>query len=445
MDDTTNTAGDRAILWTPRRAALATLVVAGVTGLVLLACQFRHILVLLLLAIVLATALKPAVEWLNRHGVRWTLAVSFVFAVLFLTVLAIGIFTGPPLVQEGSDFVAALPERYEHFREWLRGRPSIGPMLSHAFPQDLPALLEPSEQGEEGAGEKGSSSISFASQLLMQGLLACVTVCILSGYWLLQEQRTIQGLIMAVPSKRRSEVKSLIDAIDHKVGAYVRGQFLLCLIVGTLSLVGYWAIGLPKAVMLAAVAGLLEAVPMIGPILGAIPALLVAAAIDPSKLLGVVVVTIVIQQLENYLLVPRIMDRAVGIHGFVTLLAIAAFGALFGVLGAILAIPLAAIVQIIVDRYVLSEDLLDPAQPEGRDRVSRLRYELQSLIQDVRLIVRHKPANQEDENDSLEEAIEALAVELDQSLEPEETPSTPAAAEAEANTNTVSPVFVGDP
>jgi predicted PurR-regulated permease PerM len=443
MDDTTNTAGDRAMLWTPRRAALATLVVAGVTGLVLLACQFRHILVLLLLAIVLATALKPAVDWLNRHGVRWVLAVSVVFAVLFLAVLAIGIFAGPPLVQEGGDFVAALPERYEHFRKWLHDRPSVGPMLSHAFPDDLPAMFGPSEQ--DSAGQDASSSISVASQLLMYGLLACVTVCILSGYWLLQEQRTIQGLIMAVPSKRRSEVKSLIEAIDHKVGAYVRGQFLLCLIVGACSLFGYWVIGLPKAVMLAAVAGVLEAVPMIGPILGAIPALLVAATIDPSKLLGVVVVTIVIQQLENYLLVPRIMDRAVGIHGFVTLLAIAAFGALFGVLGAILAIPLAAIVQLIVDRYVLSEDLLDPAQPEGRDRVSRLRFELQSLIQDVRLIVRHKPANHQDENDSLEEAIEALAVELDQSLQPEETPATPAAAQSEANATPSAPVCVGDP
>ena len=439
MDQTTTTPGHRQIVWSPKRAVAVTLIVVGITGLILLVAQFRHILILLLLAIVLATALKPAVAWLNRQGVRWTLAVSVVFALMFLAVLAVGILAGPKIVREGSDFVAEMPERYQGFRNWLQEQHSVGKLASQAFPEDLPNLLTPTDKtsAESDASEKNGSALSTASRLVMQSMLATIMVCILSAYWLLQEQRTVQALIVAVPSQRREETKTFLEAIDQKVGAYVRGQFLLCLIVGTLTLIGYWAIGLPNALLLAAIAGVLEAIPMLGPILGAIPALIMAAAIDPSKLLGVVVVTIVIQQVENYLLVPRIMDRAVGIHGFVTLLAMVGFAALFGILGAILAIPLAAIVQLIVERYVLSDDLLEPPEPQGRDRISRLRFELQSLIKDIRLIVRNKPAGEEGDSDSLEEAIESLALDLDQNLKQEseaetERASSSAAGEADA-------------
>ena len=117
------------------------------------------------------------------------------------------------------------------------------------------------------------------------------------------------------------------------------------------------------------------------------------------------------------------MDRAVGINGFVTLLAIAAFGTLFGLLGAVLAIPLAAILQILADRYLLGQQVLEPAQPSGRDRPSRLRFELQSLVKDLRMVIRQKQQAVEGGNDSLEEAIEALAAEIDRDLAGDEETS----------------------
>jgi predicted PurR-regulated permease PerM len=414
MDDANTTKDRGTVYWTPRRAAVATLVVSTVAGFVLLAGHFRHIIILVLLAIVLATALKPAVEWLNRHGVRWALAVNVLFAVMFLALLAVAVFAGPTLVREGGEFFANLPQKYSEFRSQLRAAHPVGNNLADALPSQWPDLISvPEGNAGDATNETASSS---PGRIALQVTLAVVIVFILSAYWLLQEQRTIQAIIMAVPRPRRAETKSLIEAIDQKVGAYVRGQLLLCVIVGVMSLVGYWLIGLSQPMLLAGIAGLFEAIPMLGPVIGAVPALLVAAATDPSKIVGVLAVTIVIQQVENYLLVPRIMDRAVGIHAFVTLLAMIAFGALFGILGAILAIPLAAIVQLIVDRYVLNRENLEPPQPEGRDRVSRLRFELQSLIQDVRRLVRHKSTGKEVHSDSLEEAIEAMALELDQSL-----------------------------
>ena len=123
-----------------------------------------------------------------------------------------------------------------------------------------------------------------------------------------------------------------------------------------MSLMAYLIIGLPHALVLAIVAGVLEAVPVFGPVLGAIAPMLVALSVDPAQMVWVLLAAVVIQQSENYLLVPRIMDRSVGVNAVVTLLAIAGFSALEGLAGAVLAIPMAAIIQLLLDRYVLGAD-----------------------------------------------------------------------------------------
>jgi predicted PurR-regulated permease PerM len=364
--------------------------------------------------------------------VRWTFGVASVYSLIAVAMLAVIMLGGAPLIDEASQFTTELPGRYQSLRDGLSqsshriAREFAGMLPEDPFADRPEAAENPAAADDESSSDKTEAegdwqpAVDF-TWLAFQGILSTAVVFVLSAYWLLQEQRTWQSLLLAVPPTRRENVRTLVDSINEKVGAYVRGQFVLCLIVGAMSLFGYWLIGLPQAFLLATIAGIFEAVPMIGPLIGAIPALLVALASDPSKALGVLAVVIVIQQLENYLLVPRIMDRAVGIHGFVTLLAIAAFGTLFGVAGAVLAIPLAAIVQVIVNRYLLDAQALQPAQPPGRDRANRLRFELQTLIKDVRLTIRDKPHAVDDEADHLEDAIEALAVDIEHALGDEET------------------------
>jgi hypothetical protein len=110
------------------------------------------------------------------------------------------------------------------------------------------------------------------------------------------------------------------------------------------------------------------------------------------------------------------MNRALGMPALATLLSLAIFGALFGIVGAILSIPLAVIVQVVLDRYLLAREAMEPVQPAGRDRASRLQYELQSLITDIRMISRNKPHLATGGNDDLEEAIESLATDMEISL-----------------------------
>jgi hypothetical protein len=135
-------------------------------------------------------------------------------------------------------------------------------------------------------------------------------------------------LLLLVPTGQRERIRDLVSAMETKVGAYVAGQGILCLVIGILALVAYLLIGLPYPLVLALVAGVMEAVPMVGPLLGAIPAAVIALSIAPSKLVWVIVATIVIQQVENSLLVPRVMRKAVGVNPFVSLLALFAFSSL---------------------------------------------------------------------------------------------------------------------
>jgi predicted PurR-regulated permease PerM len=207
--------------------------------------------------------------------------------------------------------------------------------------------------------------------------------------------------------------------MEAKIGSYLLGQGLLCLAIGFLALIAYALIGLPNALVLALIAAVLEAVPMIGPILGAVPAALVALAIGPEKLIWVIVATLVIQQLENSLLVPRIMKRTVGVNPFVTLLALFAFGNLFGIVGALMAIPLAAMIQLVLDHFVFKQTTIELEPSQGRNYASRLRYEAQDLIGDLRKQVRHKKRGTEQKIIQVEQVmdeIESITTNLDEML-----------------------------
>jgi predicted PurR-regulated permease PerM len=235
-------------------------------------------------------------------------------------------------------------------------------------------------------------------------------------YWTLDGPRIIKSFVLLIPQDRRESIGELISAMESKVGFFLAGQGVLCLIISMMALVAYLLIGLPNAFVLALAAGVMEAVPMIGPLLGAVPAALVAISIAPDRLIWVVVATIIIQQLENTLLVPRIMKKAVGVNPFVTLLSLFAFSTLFGLAGALMAIPIAAIIQLVLNHFVFQQPTVEMEVSEGRDFASRLRYEAQDLIQDLRKQARHKKRGSDLKIKQLEQMmdeIETLTTNLD--------------------------------
>ena len=189
---------------------------------------------------------------------------------------------------------------------------------------------------------------------------------LLAFYWSLQGDRTVRWLLLLLPAARRDGARDVIAEIEVKVGAYLRGQGLVCLTMAAIAAAAYGLLGLRYAVVLGLVAGVMEALPVLGPVLGAIPPLGVALVTEPGKTPWVLGAAVLMQQAESYLLVPRIMDKSVGVHPLVTLLAIAAFGSVLGLAGAILAIPLAAIIQVLLNRYLLGPAAAESQQPLGR-------------------------------------------------------------------------------
>lgn len=397
--------------WTPRRTARGTLVVLGVLAGCGLVYFFRDILFLLFIAIVLATAINPLIAFLQRQGLS-RLGSVICWYILFLGLLIIGLVVVVPLaIEQLQSLIEAVPKSYQAVRSWLTEstRPSIA-RLAERLPETIESVYRSIEVTDVPG--KVEQAVSYSGQVVW-GLFCTTAVLILAFYWSVNEQRTIRELLLCVPMDWRESLRELLDAILAKVGGYIRAQGLLCGMVGLLSLVAFWLIGLPYAFTLAVLAGILEAVPVFGPILGAIPAIIAALSSDPQQVVWVLVAAVVIQQIENYLLVPRIMDHAVGVHPVTTLLALAAFTGLLGILGAILAIPMAAIVQLLLERFVLNRESIEEDKPDGRDSVSVLRYQARELARDVRLQLRQKGETLTNRSDRLEEGIEAIAVDLD--------------------------------
>ncbi|WKZ37457.1 MAG: AI-2E family transporter [Anaerolineales bacterium] len=371
--------------WTFRRVVWATLVLVSVLLGFWLLYRFNQVVFILFIAIVMGTVIRPVVTWLYQHGLPKIAGVILVYILLFTLLISFVLLLFPLIVEQGTTIVAAMPGYYQNLREWMVNYPNLLIVrLSEFLPAELPSLMPRASQqtGEEVMTSAGQALGYVTSAVWVVFLV--IVILVLAFYWTLEGPRTIQSFLLLVPQDQRESISELILAMETKVGFFIAGQGFLCLIIGILAFLAYVIIGLPNALVLALVAGVLEAVPMVGPLLGAIPAALVALSIAPEKMVWVIVATALIQQLENSLLVPRVMRKAVGVNPFVTLLALFAFSTLFGIAGALMAIPMAAIIQLLLNRFVFHPATMEPDVSSGRDYASRLRYEAQDLAQDLR-------------------------------------------------------------
>ncbi len=184
------------------------------------------------------------------------------------------------------------------------------------------------------------------------------------------------------------------------------------MIIGAASFIGYLLIGLPYAFLLGIFAGIMEAVPVIGPTLGAVPAAIVAMSISPGAVIAVIVVTILIQAVENTWLVSWVMGKSTGVPPFVTLIVLIAFSTLFGIAGALLAIPIAAVVQALYESIIEQHRKLQ-GEEMGRDQFSAMRYKLRGLIEDIPLKKVPKDEAIKNQVEDIEDQLETIALDLD--------------------------------
>ena len=413
--------------WTFRRVVWATLVLVSVILSFWLLYRFNQVVFILFIAIMIGTVIRPAVSWLHQRGLPKIAGVILVYILLLIVLTGFLLLLFPLIVEQSTTIAAASVSYYQNLREWMVHYPNqLIVRLSEFIPATLPSLKPVQQTGQEVMASAGEA-LGYIT-VAARAIFVAIVILVLAFYWTLDGTRTIQSFLLLVPQNQRESVSELISEMETKVGSYIAGQGVLCLIIGVTALLAYLLIGLPNALVLALLAGVLEAVPMIGPLLGAIPAAMVAFSIAPDKLIWVIVATVVIQQLENSLLVPRVMRKAVGVNPFVTLLALFAFSSLFGIAGALMAIPMAAIIQLLLNRFVFHPSAMEPEVSAGRDYASRLRYEAQDLAQDLRKQARLKKRGSDlriKQIDQVMDEIETITTDLDALLAQVNTSDAP--------------------
>jgi len=401
--------------WTFRRVVWATLVFISVILGFWLFYRFNQVVFILFIAIVIGTVLRPAVTWLHHRGFSPTAGILLVYLLLLSLFAGFLLLLFPLIVKQGTSIAAAVPGYYQNLQRWMVNYPNQWIVrLSEFLPSALPSLTPLQQTGQQVVASAGQA-LGYV-MLVGRVIFVATVILVLAFYWTLDGPRIIQSFLLLLPQGQRESISELVSAMETKVGFYVAGQGFLCLVIGIMALLAYLLIGLPNALVLALLAGVLEAVPMIGPLLGALPAALVALSISPTRLIWVIVATVVIQQLENSLLVPRVMNKAVGVNPFVTLVALFAFSSLFGIAGALMAIPLAAIIQLLLNRFVFHPTAVEMEVSTGRDHASRLRYDAQDLAQGLRRQARLNKTGSDlriTQIDQVMDEIEMIATDLD--------------------------------
>jgi predicted PurR-regulated permease PerM len=403
-----------ALFWqriTNKQIAIGTALVALVLLGLGLIVALRYVFLMLFLGIVVATALTPVVDRLRKFGLSQSAATLIAFGALLLLIGGIVAALAPFFVVQFVQALTDLPTFYAGFRTTVSGSNS-------QFLRGVGAQLPP----DPFSGLAGDNGLALGSQVtlllpsLASTLLFSTLVIILSYYWLYYRALAIQSIALLVPIDQRAGVIELWNDIETKIGAFVRGLAILGFVIGLLSAIGYVAIGLPYGLTIAIIAGTLEAIPYVGPLITLVLAGMVGLSVSQSMALLAIGIAMVIQFLENSIVVPRVMDRAVGVSPVVTLLALAVFSDLFGLLGALLAVPLAAVFQVLLDRIMLRS--ASPADLEigGRDKLALLRYQTQDIANDLRQQVRAKTEDVDADVDAAEEELEALLLDLDSLL-----------------------------
>ncbi len=317
-------------------AAAAVLVFTALRLLLDITAQLSHVILLVVFGVIVAFILGPLADGLQRRLGRRDVAVVAT-ALLALATLAIGVsLLIVPLVRET--------------RELANDVPRYMAMLSSDEPIHILGIEVSGEVRQRIGAEVGARAAGWTQEAARIALrigavvVDFVFVLVLGVYLLASAPKTRAWLIARVPASRRAEVERVQAEARRIFGGYVRGQLILGVIIGTVSGVAYALLGLPYAVFLGVLAGLLELVPIIGPIVAGAVAALVALTQPFPTVLWVIGAAILIQQLENNLLVPRISGGAVGLHPLAALLAVLVGAEVAGIVGAIFAVPVTGLV-----------------------------------------------------------------------------------------------------
>ena len=328
--------------------------VAGTAILFALLWAARDALLLVYVSALIAMGLSPLVKLIERprqHGTsrrvpRW-LAILAIYAVLVAIVVFVGLLVVPPLVSQGAALWAKLPAEFNRLQTFL---------ISHKLMTHRVTLEEAVQNAPSGTGGNAVGTVLVAISSLIGGIFGLITILILTFYLLIEAGAMFEYLVRFVPPGRRGDVAVAARQGVAKVSAWLRAQFILAGVMGTFTAIGLGLMGVPYFYVIALIAAIGETIPIVGPVIGGVTAVGVAITVSPKLALMVGVYFLVLHQLEANVLVPKIMERSVGVSPVAVLVALLIGGALMGLPGAILAIPTAALLSVIIEEIAVERD-----------------------------------------------------------------------------------------
>lgn len=293
--------------------------------------KLNGILIILFLAFILTTAILPLVRFLESKKVSRILASAVIYLGLLIAFVLIVVPLIPFVISQIVSLLISFPSLLHNAAELFKIK--INQAQLNALIASRVAVL----------GENAF----YVTGRIFSIVITMITILIISFYLLIDYEKIKKRIVLLFPEKYTKKLSVMSDQIEDKMGAWVRGQLVLILIIGLFTFVAYSLMGLKYALPLAIMAGLFEFIPTVGPLLGAVPAIIVALTVSFPTTVTVILVYIAIQIIEGNLLVPKVMQRAVGLHPLVIILGIIIGGEVMGIKGAFLSIPFISLVTVI--------------------------------------------------------------------------------------------------
>jgi predicted PurR-regulated permease PerM len=335
-------------LWTIWMTALAVIILWA-------AYLVRDVLLLIYMSGLLAVGFSPIVRLIERQSFlpigtrrfpRW-LAILVLYLFIIGVLVGLGFLVVPPLVHQAQQLWGALPEMFDRAQAFLVQKGLLTQPLT---------MKEAMARAPVSKGGDAVTTVFGAIAGVVGGVFGFLTILILTFYLLVEADQLRASMLRLFPARRRARVDAVSRDITVKVSAWLAGQLVLGAIIGSTSALGLWLIGVPFFYVLALISGVGELIPVVGPILSSIPAVLVATSVSWKASLFVIIFFVIQQQFENHVLVPKVMARQVGVSAVTVIVSLLIGGKLLGIVGAILAVPTAAILQVLFSELTSKEE-----------------------------------------------------------------------------------------
>lgn len=300
-----------------------------------------------IIAMIVSYILNPVVNMLNWRKVPRTAAVLLIYAVFITSLTVILMNFIPIFMKQLNELNEHLPEVTMQAQHWMQNFNS-----NEYLPESVREGIRESLRKIELSIAQSISVFVSRIDSTINVIFMVMTVPFLAFYMLKDIQLIEKTALAIVPSSRRKQVVKLFVDIDRALGNYIRGQLLVCVIVGVFAYIGYWIIDLPYPILFASVAAIFNIIPYIGPYIGAAPAILMAATVSMRLVLLVIVVNWIVQIVESNIISPQIVGKTLHLHPLMIIFALLAGGYLAGVIGLILAVPFVAVMKVILQHVM---------------------------------------------------------------------------------------------